>query len=69
MDTHAVVTTDVCTIIHVPMNDFLDANECLGGSHVCAQICHNTPGSYSCSCNSGYRLNLDGHSCNGISCN
>ena len=47
---------------------FIDANECLVGSDSCAQTCHNTAGSYTCSCNSGYRLNLDGHSCNGIRC-
>lgn len=31
----------------------------------CAQICRNTPGSYSCSCVSGYRLSSDGKSCLG----
>lgn len=70
MGTHAVVMTDVFT--HFAGNNkitfffFLDANECLQGSHVCVQTCHNTVGSYSCGCNSGYRLNLDGRSCNGI---
>ena len=47
---------------------FIDANECLVGSDSCAQTCRNTAGSYTCSCNSGYRLNLDGHSCNSIRC-
>ena len=31
----------------------------------CAQVCTNTPGSYSCSCVSGYRLASDGKSCLG----
>ena len=34
----------------------------------CAQLCTNTPGSYQCSCNNGYTLNLDGHNCSGIEC-
>ena len=35
------------------------------GSHQCAHVCLNTAGSYTCSCNNGYRLNSDGISCNG----
>ena len=31
----------------------------------CAQNCRNTPGSYSCSCVSGYQLAADGKSCLG----
>ena len=31
----------------------------------CAQNCRNTPGSYSCSCVSGYQLASDGKSCLG----
>ena len=33
----------------------------------CDQICTNTPGSYSCSCVSGYQLSSDGKSCVGES--
>ena len=31
----------------------------------CEQICTNTPGSYRCSCVSGYQLSSDGKSCVG----
>ena len=32
---------------------------------MCAQNCHNTVGSYNCSCYTGYRLNADGFACDG----
>ena len=32
----------------------------------CEQICNNTVGSYTCSCNNGYSLNSDGRNCSGI---
>ena len=49
------------------LNDSLlpDVNECLDGSHLCAQTCVNTEGSYVCSCGTGYRLNNDGLNCSG----
>lgn len=31
----------------------------------CEQVCHNTPGSYICSCVRGYQLASDGKSCSG----
>ena len=43
-----------------------DINECTSRSHNCAQACTNTAGSFTCSCNSGYTLAADGHSCTGI---
>ena len=42
-----------------------DINECASYNGGCSQTCSNTPGSYSCSCNSGYVLNIDGHNCTG----
>ncbi len=33
---------------------------------MCAHNCHNTIGSYNCSCNIGYRLNMDGFGCDDI---
>ena len=40
-----------------------DINECLLGSHNCEQLCSNVPGSFNCSCRSGYILNNDGRTC------
>ena len=42
-----------------------DIDECVEGSHQCAQICNNTIGSYTCSCNSGFIINVDGKTCDG----
>ena len=44
----------------------VDIDECRENTDGCSQICTNTIGSYRCSCNSGYRLGTDGHTCNGI---
>uniref|UniRef100_A0A671WKT1 CUB domain-containing protein n=1 Tax=Sparus aurata TaxID=8175 RepID=A0A671WKT1_SPAAU len=46
-----------------------DVDECSkpdpgdGSGLLCSQICINTPGSYRCSCRSGYKLHLDQHTC------
>ena len=42
-----------------------DIDECTEGTDRCSQNCHNTVGSYTCSCNTGYRLNADGVTCDG----
>ena len=42
-----------------------DIDECREGTDQCAQNCHNTVGSYTCSCQTGYRLNPDGRRCDG----
>ena len=42
-----------------------DINECTLYNGGCSQTCTNTPGSYICSCNSGYFLDKDGHNCTG----
>ena len=44
----------------------LDINECLDHNGGCNHMCINTPGSYYCSCNSGYELQADKHNCTGI---
>ncbi|XP_038623874.1 complement C1r subcomponent [Tachyglossus aculeatus] len=44
----------------------VDRNECTEPDDAgprCKQLCHNTVGSYFCSCRPGYRLNSDRHSC------
>ena len=40
-----------------------DINECSLGTHNCEQLCTNTPGSFTCSCRSGYTLNSDRRTC------
>ncbi len=47
------------------MNIVSDDNECQLGTDLCGQVCHDTLGSYTCSCRSGYALNDDGLSCRG----
>ena len=42
-----------------------DVDECAMGIDNCDQNCANTMGSYTCTCNAGYQLNSDGHTCNG----
>ena len=44
----------------------IDINECASSAaNNCQQVCNNNPGSYTCSCNTGYRLNSDVHTCSG----
>ena len=42
-----------------------DHNECLTNENACDQNCHNSHGSYTCSCNTGYRLEADLTNCEG----
>ena len=43
-----------------------DIDECAEGTAACAQTCTNVPGSYFCSCGSGYRLAGDRLGCDDI---
>ena len=43
-----------------------DLDECATGRHNCEHKCHNSEGSYSCSCKFGYTLHTDAHSCSKI---
>ena len=45
-----------------------DINECLASNGGCSQVCINQPGSYQCSCNSGYTLDGNGRTCSRIQC-
>ena len=36
------------------------------GTDICDQVCVNAPGSYHCSCNTGYSLKSNGISCIGM---
>ena len=42
----------------------LDTDECIEDLHDC-ENCINTVGSYNCSCHAGYRLSIDGITCDG----
>ena len=46
--------------IHLP-----DRNDCATDHDNCDQHCHNTHGLFYCTCDSGWRLDPDGHTCNG----
>lgn len=41
----------------------MDVDECVTTPDVCDHSCMNSVGSYECSCNQGYILESDGHSC------
>ena len=61
------------TIVQVNFMKFLtvnvalstDTNECITGNGGCSQHCTNALGSYSCYCEVGYNLTIDGHNCSG----
>eukprot|EP00058_Branchiostoma_floridae_P006902 XP_002592390.1 hypothetical protein BRAFLDRAFT_67255 [Branchiostoma floridae] len=40
-----------------------DIDECLTSNGGCSQTCINTVGSYRCSCNEGFALDIGGHTC------
>ncbi len=42
-----------------------DVDECTEGMDKCDHNCHNTNGSYTCSCNGGYTLHSNGFTCIG----
>lgn len=56
----------VCVVNLIQLCSLSDIDECTEGTDQCAQNCHNTAGSYNCSCNIGYRLNKDGLGCDDI---
>ena len=43
----------------------LDIDECRQGINLCSQNCHNSIGSYVCTCGSGFLINVDGKTCVG----
>ena len=44
---------------------YTDIDECFDGIDLCDHNCTNSIGSYICSCDIGYRLNVDGFQCDG----
>ena len=53
-----------CAIL-ISVSCHADVNECRAGTHSCDHNCHNTPGSYGCSCFHGYKLRADMRNCEG----
>ena len=51
--------------MHVSMQMVMSVLLIMMDVHRCAQMCTNTAGSYQCSCDAGYTLNSDGHTCDG----
>ena len=47
-------------------NVHVDINECHERTDGCHQKCVNTNGSYTCDCQTGYRIASDGYTCTGI---
>ena len=43
-----------------------DIDECSEGTSGCSQLCTNTIGSYTCTCDNGYQLTNDNHTCTDI---
>ena len=44
----------------------VDVDECGDDTDGCSQTCTNTEGSFTCGCNDGYVLNVDGTTCDGM---
>ena len=55
-----------CTIVYTQLSIDPDIDECTNNTHNCTQTCTNTDGSFTCGCNSGYVLDSDGVTCNGL---
>ena len=69
MTIHAMVQLIIVYCIGICINYIIilliDINECSEATDDCAHNCTNTNGSYTCSCNTGYHLDNDRHSCYG----
>ena len=51
------------------LSPIIDINECKTENGNCAQACHNTKGSYHCTCFAGYSLDTDQYNCSGTTIN
>ena len=62
-----VITVLVCLWLKVLKTYFFleEINECNNNNGGCEHSCHNTNGSYYCSCNTSYIINSDNHHCDG----
>lgn len=57
---------DLCLVSLCHANLNADIDECFEGTDDCEQMCINTHGSFTCSCNKGYGALDNGRSCVGI---
>lgn len=55
-----------CLYMYIKIHFYIDIDECSDGSHDCEQMCINTPGSFTCSCDEGYEALKNGRSCVGM---
>lgn len=64
------VLLNVCMLLLNIVLSTIDINECANGTHKCSQQCHNTVGSYKCSCDKNFVLDNNGQTCLGqsVSC-
>ncbi len=62
---HYVLQFGTLMVIYAIMSICLDADECQIGNGDCAHTCTNQVGSYKCSCDDGYQLASNKHSCIG----
>ena len=61
-----MISVHICSLLYVTLYNYsVDVNECSSNNGGCHQKCKNTDGSYSCSCNTGYRLKNNKHDCEG----
>ena len=51
-------------VLHIAVFLHADVDECVTGFHTCEQLCNNTLGSYTCSCEAGFMIK-NGSSCIG----
>ena len=55
----------ISAIVFFFCSHIADLDECTMGVHSCSHMCHNTLGSYACSCKEGYQLQSDKLHCLG----
>ena len=59
-DLQSISETYSCNLCH-----YLEIDECTENISGCSQSCVNTAGSYYCSCDIGFEIDADQHTCHG----